>query len=73
MNVDDLLAFVPAFAGGVGTSGLSAGGAAAPSAMNIAVSIDAESATIGTPWLQNMSGRARILPDRRPLEPIYSK
>jgi uncharacterized protein involved in outer membrane biogenesis len=70
LNFDNLLAFASAFAGGVGASGTPAGGAAAPSTMNIAASIDAESATIGTLSLQNLSGRARILPDRMTLEPI---
>jgi uncharacterized protein involved in outer membrane biogenesis len=69
LDFDSLLAFASAFAGGVGASG-SAGGAAAPSTMNIAASIAAESATLGTLSLQNVSGRARILPDRVMFEPI---
>jgi uncharacterized protein involved in outer membrane biogenesis len=70
LNFDSLLAFASAFAGGVGAGGSPAGGAAVPSTMNIAASIDAESATIGTLSLQNLSGRARILPDRVTLDPI---
>jgi uncharacterized protein involved in outer membrane biogenesis len=69
LDFDSLLAFASAFAGGAGTSG-SAGGAAAPSTMNIAASIAAESATLGTLSLQNVSGRARILPDRMMFDPI---
>lgn len=70
LNLDHLLAFASAFAGGVGPSASSARGAASPSTLDIAASLDAERATIGTLSLQNLSGRARILPDRMALEPI---
>lgn len=70
LNLDHLLAFASAFAGGVGPKTSSAGGAASSSTLDISASINAESATIGTLSLQSLSGRARILPDRMTLEPI---
>ena len=70
LDFDSLLAFASAFAGGVSASGPNAGGAAAPSTMNITASIAADSATLGTLSLQNVSGRARILPDRMTFDPI---
>ena len=70
LDFDSLLAFASAFAGGVSAGGPQAGGAAAPSTMNITASIAADSATLGTLSLQNVSGRARILPDRMMFDPI---
>jgi uncharacterized protein involved in outer membrane biogenesis len=70
LDFDSLLAFASAFAGGVSASRPNAGGSAAPSTMNITASIAADSATLGTLSLQNVSGRARILPDRMMFDPI---
>lgn len=80
LNFDELLAFVSDFAGGAGTA-VSGGasppptrpaGAAggAPSAMNIAVSLEADSAAMGGLSLQKLSGRARITPEAMALDPI---
>ena len=70
LDFDSLLAFASAFAGGVSASGPKGGATAAPSTMNIVASIDADTATMGALSLQNVSGRARIMPDRVMFDPI---
>ena len=77
LNLDELLAFVSAFAGGAGAAA-PAGSPAARSAaarpgspvMNLALSIDADSATLGGLALQKLSGRARLTPDSVALAPV---
>jgi uncharacterized protein involved in outer membrane biogenesis len=82
LNLDQLMAFVTDFAGGAGTSpapgaaGTPAGQAARTAAsgtapaMNVAVSLDADRATIGSLTLEKLAGRARVTPEGVTLEPI---
>jgi uncharacterized protein involved in outer membrane biogenesis len=68
LNLDELIAFASAFAGGVGGSGDATAAAQAP--MDIAMSLAAESAKLGTLTLGSLSGRARMTRDAVTLEPI---
>jgi uncharacterized protein involved in outer membrane biogenesis len=77
LNLDQLLAFVTDFAGGAGTSTSAPAGQAARTgasgsgpAMNVAVSLDADRATIGELTLEKLVGRARVTPEGVTLEPI---
>jgi uncharacterized protein involved in outer membrane biogenesis len=79
LNFDQMLAFVSDFASGASVSAAAPRaapsrratprpGSAAP--MNIAVSLAADRATIGTLTLDNLSGTARITPNLMSLTPI---
>jgi uncharacterized protein involved in outer membrane biogenesis len=75
LNFDQLLAFMSDFAGGAGTTGTAstpAGGpaAASPSAMNLAIALDAASASMGGLTLDKLSGKASLTGDRVLLEPV---
>jgi uncharacterized protein involved in outer membrane biogenesis len=81
LNVDELLAFATEFSSGAGLNSASAskpavapaGGVSAtpnPGAMNIALSIDAERATMGGLTLEALKGQARLTSDGATLEPI---
>ena len=74
LNLDRLLAFVSGFASGSGLSASAAapqaGSPGASPAMNIVVSLNADSAMIGDLSLQKLSGRARLMPDSITLEPV---
>ena len=80
LNFDELLAFMSDFAASAGT-GVSRGasppvarpgreGAGLAPAMNIALSLEADSAAMGGLSLQKLSGRARITPAGMALDPI---
>jgi uncharacterized protein involved in outer membrane biogenesis len=76
LNFDDLLAFAAEFAKTAGTA--VAGRAtpssprkpASPSSMNLALSLDADSASMGGLLLQKLSGRARITAQGVMLDPV---
>lgn len=75
LNVDRLLAFAADFAGGAGTAATSQpavrpAGGARRAAMNIAVSLDAERASMGGLTIDKLTGRARITPDSVVVDPI---
>ena len=79
LNFNQLLAFVSDFVSSAGLNASAgrapvlapqAGAPVAPSAMNILVSLNADSATMGDLSLQKLSGRARVTPDAMTLEPI---
>jgi uncharacterized protein involved in outer membrane biogenesis len=78
LNFDRLLAFVSDFAGsaGFGSTGTAPapkpqGSAAAKTQpMNIAVSLTADGATMGTLVLDKLSGKARVTSDAMVLEPV---
>jgi uncharacterized protein involved in outer membrane biogenesis len=79
LNFDQLLAFVSDFVSSAGLGASSgarpvpppqAGAPVASSAMNIVVSLNADSATMGELSLQKLSGRARVTSDSMTLEPI---
>lgn len=75
LNFDHLLASVSDFAGSAGMAGSAgtpppAGAPAGTSAMNIAVSLGADRATIGALSIEKLSGLARVTPDSITLEPI---
>jgi uncharacterized protein involved in outer membrane biogenesis len=81
LNFDRLLAFADAFASGAGmrpaaapaatphTGGKPSAGTAAPP-MNIAVSLDADRATMGALTLDKLAGKARLTAETMTLEPI---
>lgn len=74
LNMDELLAFVTDFTAGAGVGGANAAAATppagAPAAMNVALSLDAESATMGTLTLSRLSGRATITGNALALDPV---
>jgi uncharacterized protein involved in outer membrane biogenesis len=73
LNFYDLLTFVSAFAGGSGFSGSAEPARpvrAGASAMNIGLSLEADSASFGTLVLQKLSGHARVTPAAVTLDPI---
>ena len=77
LNLDELLAFISEFAGGAGApahAGAPAAQRAAAKpgspAMNLSLSIDAGSSTLGGLVLQKLSGRARLTPDSVALAPV---
>jgi uncharacterized protein involved in outer membrane biogenesis len=81
LNFDRLLAFANAFASGTGMrAGTAAGsprsastpntGPAGAAPMNIAVSLQADRATMGTLTLDKLAGKARVTADTMSLEPI---
>jgi uncharacterized protein involved in outer membrane biogenesis len=82
LNLDQLMAFVTDFAGGAGALAAQAAGRAPPGqaartdasgaapAMNLAVSLEADRATIGGLTLEKLAGRARVRPEGVMLEPI---
>jgi hypothetical protein len=76
LSFDRLLAFVSDFAGSAGLDATETGsarrsatGTKAPT-MNIAVSLNADRATMGTLDLAKLSGRARVTSDAMTLEPV---
>ena len=76
LDFNRLLAFVSDFAGSAGLSGPAAGtpaaparAPAAPSAMNMAVSLTADSATMGDLALEKLNGKARVTAEAITLEP----
>ena len=77
LSFDDLLTFASEFASGAGTAGTGRGTPGArsstPSAstMNLSISVDAASASMGGLVLQKLSGRARITPKGVLLEPVH--
>lgn len=77
LNFDDLLTFASEFAGGMGTTAggrktsASKSSPAAASTMNLAISMDAASASMGGLTLQKLSGRARITSKGVVLEPVH--
>jgi uncharacterized protein involved in outer membrane biogenesis len=75
LNFDRLLAFVSDFAGHAGLGATGAAPAPTPQAakappMNIAVSLDADGATMGTLVLDMLSGKARVTSNAMTLEPV---
>jgi uncharacterized protein involved in outer membrane biogenesis len=71
LNIDRLLAFVNDFtAGSAAPSTAGDAPAAAPSRMNLALTLDAERATIGTLTLEDLSGKARIIAAGLSLDPV---
>lgn len=76
LNFDELLAFVSDFAGGTGMSaGPAAAARAAPasspaSRMNLAVSLEADKASMGALAIDTLSGRARVTSGAMTLEPV---
>ena len=81
LNIDQLVAFANAFATATGVATMPGRSAATPrktstearhagTPMNIAMSITAERATIGTLSLEKLSGKARITNDTMRLEPL---
>jgi uncharacterized protein involved in outer membrane biogenesis len=78
LNMDRLLAFAADFSQGAGAGSSSGTQPAAPGAarpagagtMDIAVTIEAEKATMGALGIQNLSSRGRITADRIAVEPL---
>lgn len=67
LNLDAVVAFAAEFARG---AGFAARGSPTGAAMNIAMTLDADKATLGSAPLTNLSGRARITGDAVRFEPI---
>lgn len=75
LNFDRLLAFVSDFAGNAGLAATSApkakpAAAGKGPAMNVALSLEADRATIGTLTLEKLSGQARVTADAMNLQPV---
>ena len=78
LNFEELLAFVSDFAGSAGLGAAEAdastvppaGASAAPSGLDIALSLEADSATMGDLSLQQLSGRARVTAESMALDPV---
>jgi uncharacterized protein involved in outer membrane biogenesis len=77
LNLDELLAFISEFAGGAGApapagapSAQRAAAKPGSPAMNLSVSIDADSSTLGGLVLQKLSGRARLTPGSVAFAPV---
>jgi uncharacterized protein involved in outer membrane biogenesis len=82
LDFDELLAFASDFAGGAGTTTAAGaapavtpatsapGPAAAASTMDLALTLDADRATMGGLTIEKLSGRARLTPTGMTLEPI---
>jgi uncharacterized protein involved in outer membrane biogenesis len=73
LNFDQLIDFMTDFAGGAGTmtSGDRPSEAPpSPSAMNLAIALDAEKASMGGLTLDKLSGKANLTGDRVMLEPV---
>ncbi len=70
LNLDELLVFVSEFAADAGVASGSSSRERPPAPMNIAMSLAADSAKIGTLNLDELSGRARITGDALTFEPV---
>lgn len=71
LNVLELLAFITDFSKGAGLAAAPATPAEPdPMPMNLAVSIDADSAVVGTLALARLTGHARVTPDAVALDPV---